>query len=70
MDSDTTLVFMLSSCLFLCQVTDMPEIKLRGASLSKVVKFMYLGHWVSEDLSDIVNHKDNLSLDIEQERRA
>lgn len=40
----------------------MPPVKLAGNSLPKVSKFKYLGHWVTEDLSD--------DLDIERERRA
>lgn len=42
--------------------SDLPEVTLDGATLSRVNKFKYLGHWVSEDLSD--------NLDLERERRA
>lgn len=41
---------------------DVPQLTLCGAPLHKVNKFKYLGHWVTEDLSD--------NLDIERERRA
>jgi hypothetical protein len=39
-----------------------PPLKLGGTELTKVTKFKYLGHWVTEDLSD--------DLDVERERRA
>ncbi|KAG7304054.1 hypothetical protein JYU34_007818 [Plutella xylostella] len=41
---------------------DVPEISLCGTPLRRVEKFKYLGHWVTEDLSDIC--------DIERERRS
>ncbi|CAK1597452.1 unnamed protein product [Parnassius mnemosyne] len=40
----------------------MPTVKLCDSPLKRVVKFKYLGHWVTEDLND--------DLDIERERRA
>lgn len=41
---------------------DLPPVTLAGSPLVKTTSFKYLGHWVSEDLSD--------DLDIERERRA
>ncbi|XP_063627510.1 uncharacterized protein LOC134799017 [Cydia splendana] len=39
-----------------------PQVKLNGDPLKQVTRFKYLGHWVSESMSD--------DLDIERERRA
>ncbi|XP_061723701.1 uncharacterized protein LOC133529924 [Cydia pomonella] len=39
-----------------------PPLKLGGTELKNVTQFKYLGHWVTEDLSD--------DLDVERERRA
>ncbi|KAG7306499.1 hypothetical protein JYU34_009135 [Plutella xylostella] len=41
---------------------NIPPVTLCGAPLNRVNKFKYLGHWVTEDLTD--------DLDIERERRA
>ncbi|XP_063391336.1 uncharacterized protein LOC134676881 [Cydia fagiglandana] len=41
---------------------DVPPVRLYGAPLKQVQQFKYLGHWVTDDLSD--------NLDIERERRA
>lgn len=42
--------------------SSVPPVNLCGTPLNRVQKFKYLGHWVTEDLSD--------SVDIERERRA
>ncbi|XP_048002915.1 uncharacterized protein LOC125239387 [Leguminivora glycinivorella] len=42
--------------------TKLPEVSLCGTPLLRVSKFKYLGHWVTEDLSD--------NCDIERERRS
>lgn len=42
--------------------TSLPDVSLYGTPLLRVSKFKYLGHWVTEDLSD--------NCDIERERRS
>lgn len=42
--------------------SDVPSVRLYGSPLKRVTQFKYLGHWVSDDLSD--------NNDIERERRA